>query len=278
MSRFVAKMPDTHLTSRYRSIRSSSIFLYGWSEEFDAAILLPEFADVAKRAGAEVHLVGFTPTDGELKYLRPKNFEKHLAARSLAKLAHISMLSLLDKSDKQSEVFCASLDQDQSSGKICTLILTQGGEEFRHSLINEFLRMMLNYITPLYGYTVDLPLSSAPGYFAHGLLSPSLNAETEAGAWQQAHSPLYGVMEHKRGRFRHVFRTNILSSAHVENRVEGKEFLTWAAEGGHGKLERWKERVWVWTVPEEQRIPCARALQRNGLLIAPDGFENELLG
>jgi hypothetical protein len=64
----------------------------------------------------------------------------------------------------------------------------------------------------------------------------------------------------------------------MTKRVGNKEFADWVTEPGHGVLEKWKDDVWVWFVPKEHRIRVAYILQFNGLLTAPAGFENELIG
>jgi hypothetical protein len=71
---------------------------------------------------------------------------------------------------------------------------------------------------------------------------------------------------------------SVAEPPHIRNRVGGIPFPEWVAEPGHGRLEQWKEDVWVWFVPREDRIRCANILQFNGLLTAPEGFENELIG
>jgi hypothetical protein len=269
---------EPHLSESYRSKRSSSFFVYGWRENVDARNLFADFWEITKKADVKIHSVGFASSETDLKYLTPRNFENRLADGTIGKLSHLSFLSFFDKSDKQSEVFALSFDQDKFGGQFSELMLTQSDESARHDLLRDFLQIVLKYVSPIYGYSVDLPLFYAPGYFAHGMLSRTLHAEKEAHAWQEAYSPQLARMDHTKGKFRHVFLMNVVSSSHLRNRIGGKSFEDWVTEPGHGRLEQWKEDVWVWFVPREDRIRCANILQFNGLLTAPAGFENELIG
>jgi hypothetical protein len=270
-------MTEPHLSDEYRSLPSSSLFLYGGETGFAAERLLETFAEFAVVVGANIHSTSFAVGDGELKSLTLANLRRRISEKKVQNLSQLGLHSFYDRSDLQSDVFAVGLS-DSSDNHYSELILTQGNESFRHKVLQNFLRAMLSHFSPAYGYSVDLAMYYAPGYFAHGMLSRSLRAEKEAHAWQEAYSPQLGRMDHMKGKFRHVFLMNVLSPSHLKNRIGGKSFEDWAAESGHGRLEQWKKDVWVWFVPREDRIRCAKILQFNGLLTAPEGFENELIG
>lgn len=270
-------MSEPHLSDGYRSLPSSSLFLYGRQTGLAAENFLETFADFAVVVGANIHSTSFAVGDGDLKSLTLANLRRRVSEKKVHTLSQLVLHSFYDRSDLQTDIFTIGFN-DSADSHYSELILTQGNESFRHDVLQKFLRAMLHHFSPAYGYSVDFSMYYAPGYFAHGMLSRSLRAEKEAQAWQQAYSPQLGRMDHTKGKFRHVFLMNVLSPPHLKNRIGGKVFEVWVSEPGHGRLERWKEDVWVWFVPREDRIRCAKILQFNGLLTAPDGFENELIG
>ena len=270
-------MGEPHLSDEYCSLPSSSLFLYGRHTGLAAEALLETFSEFAVLVGANIHSTSFVVGGGDLKSLTIANLRRRISEKKVRNLSRLVLHSFYDKTDLQTDIFAVGFN-DSPDSSYSELILTQGDESFRYNVLQTFLRSMLSHFSPTYGYTVDFSMYYAPGYFAHGMLSRSLRAEKEAYAWQEAYSPQLGRMDHTKGKLRHVFLMNVLSPSHLKNRIGEKSFEDWVVEPGHGRLEQWKEDVWVWFVPREDRIRCAKILQFNGLLTAPEGFENELIG
>lgn len=255
-----------------------SLVLYSWRERFPAETLLPLYERYFERAGMEPHIASVEGDDPkEIKTYSIGTVRKRIEEGKIRNLRILNVLHLADKKNRQSDNF--SIGYNVGHGDEDSYILTAiGGEEQRRTIALEFLRDMLSFISPSYGYSLELPLGNAPILFAHGMFARTEHADIETEAWQQAYSGIYGNKLHEHGKFRHVFAINVLSPPHLQNRIGGKLFQEWVKESNHGALEQWKDNVWVWFVPREDRIRVANILHFNGLMTAPDPFQNQLIG
>jgi hypothetical protein len=161
-------MTDPHLSAEYRSISSSSLFLYGQHVDLPAERMLEVFEKFAVEVGARIHSTSFAVGDGDLKSLKFANLKKRIADRQVKNLSQLVLHSFYDKSDLQSDVFAVGFNNSYG-GQYSELMLTQGDESFRHKKLQEFLRASLVHYSPMYGYSVDFSMYYAPSYFAHGM-------------------------------------------------------------------------------------------------------------
>lgn len=267
-------MKSTFETDAYKKIPSTSLFLYGFDEKLPAEILLPLFEKYFLDAGVTIH--GWSAFNHDLnikKSATHKNLLKCLESGVLRNLTTLYGHHLMDRKDKQSDLFSISYDFSYDTPN-CQIVTTQGSRDIRLARVKSFLLDMLNYITPTYGYSAELPLGYAPGYFALGMFAKSEFGDLEATAWQRA---MY-AKDFDRGKMRHVFALNVLSSSHLDNKIGHQRFADWASEPGHGTLEKLKEGIWLWTVPRDIRARCASLLEFNGLLTVPPSMGQELFG
>ena len=213
----------------------------------------------------------------DIKTYSFRTIRKRIESGVIRDLHLFSAYHLTDKKNKQSDDFSMGYSVSNSDEQ-AHILTALGSEEQRRTIALDFLLDMLAFISPSYGYSLELPLGNAPILFAHGMFARTPHANIETGAWQQAYSGIYGNKLHERGKFRHVFAINVVSAPHLANRIDGMLFEEWVAQPHHGKLEQLKDKVWVWFVPKEDRIRIANILHFNGLLTAPDPFQNQLIG
>jgi hypothetical protein len=265
-------------TNAYRDLQSTCLTLFGWNERFAAERLLSLFESYFSSSGVVPHYANFQIGETEeLKRLSFKNLKKRLLDGKLKDLSSLSLYHFTEKENKSSEDFYSSYDVRY--GNEIVQFLTAIGEEARRSrLLLMFLHDMLDLVTPEYGYSLDLPLGDNPSLFAVGAFSYRDDIQDEVHVWQQSSNSLFNGSAYKQGRMRHVFAINVLSRPHMEARIDGRTFGEWVAGPNRGSIEQWKDGVWVWQVQKELRIRIATILHFNGILTAPDGFQNRLIG
>jgi hypothetical protein len=267
-------------------LSSFSISLHGWDEKIDFGQLLPVFGKYFHVAGIEPNLSDFrTRESGRVQVLAYQTVLKRISSGQLRGLSELSLYHLADKADKQSHIFAISLGEslpdrqmDNRTDQNGFFINGVTSLETAKVLAFEFIQDILGYVSPVYGYSLQMPLSYDPAFFSAGMFAREERMRPEIDAWQEASHAAIGGTKHREGFFRHVFEFNILSSPHVLNKIDGQTFESWVGQHRLGKLENLNNKVWLWTVPKSERIRAAKALQRNGLLTAPKGFENELIG
>lgn len=214
----------------------------------------------------------------EMKSYTFGTIKKRLESGEYRGLSCLSLESLADKGDKRSENFAVTIKDGYGRQEASILNAVSRAEEEARQIALDFLRDILGHVSPCYGYSLEMPLGNYPLMYASGVFGSTERALDEASSWQEATRHYLKGFLFKQGKFRHVFEINVLSLGHMTNRIGDTPFAEWVAEPGHGRLEQWKEDVWVWFVPKEDRIRCANILQFNRLLTAPEGFENELIG
>jgi hypothetical protein len=262
----------------YRKLSSFSLTLHGWNERFPAEQLLPSIERYFSRAGVEPQegcVKGTVPP--ELKCYSMRTIRKRIAIGQISGLNNLSLHHFTDRKYKPSDDFYISYDTTYGD-ETCQFVNAVSPEAERYDIALAFLRDMLTYVTPSYGYSLDMPLGYDPALFAVGMFSYSDDIQDEVHAWQRSSSAALNGFAHKQGRLRHVFAINILSRPHMEARVDGKSFGEWVRGPNRGSIEEWKDGVWVWQVPKEHRIKIASILHFNGMLTAPDGFQSRLIG
>jgi hypothetical protein len=268
-----------------RNLPSFSLALYGWHEQFDYGILLPVFEKYFDNLSLKPNSCSVSRRGvDEVKAFSFKTVKNRIASGQLKDLATLSLDNLADKSDKQSHIVAMGVNEsfpDPYGTQIDQhAIFINAVSDLNHSkdLALTFLRDVVSYVTPVYGYSLELPLSHDPYFYSLGMFAREERMWAEASAWQNAsHAAIRGT-KHREGYFRHVFEINVLSPNHLKKQIDGVSFENWVEQSGHGQLEKLNEIVWLWTVPKPDRIRAAQALQRNGLLTAPEGFESELIG
>jgi hypothetical protein len=262
----------------YKKRPSFGIFIHGWDEQLQAEKLLGLIEKYFGLAGVEPQECSLEERAvDKLRHLTMRNTKQRLLTGVVSNLASLTAYHFADKKNKGSEIFYISCDQGYGDQTLKYIdAISDIGTQRQNALA--FLKDALDFVTPYYGYSLEMPLGSNPALFSIGMSPSTIRGQAETHAWQQAsHAQLDGT-KHREGFFRHVFEINVLSPPHLANKIGKTPFVEWVKEPGHGKLEQWKKDVWVWFLPREDRVRCAKILQFNGLLTAPEGFESVLIG
>lgn len=262
----------------YRQLSSFSLMLHGWGERFPAENTLPlieKYFAMANVEPQEGNVQGIAPP--EFKSYSIKTIRRRILDGSISGLDLIGAYHFVDRDYKPSHDYFISFDMTYGN-ELAQFVNAVSLEIERSAIALNFRRELLTFVTPCYGYSLEIQLGDDPALFATGTFAANDGMFEETNAWQQASHDMLGGCAHKQGRMRHVFSINILSRPHMEARIDGKSFGEWVRGPNRGTIEEWKSGVWVWRVPKEQRLRIASILHFNGMLTAPDGFQNILIG
>jgi hypothetical protein len=262
----------------YRLLSSFSLMLHGWPERFPAETMLPTVESYFATAK-------IVPQDGDVKGLSIPTLKcysfstirKRILEGKIRGLESLGAYHFVDRNFKSSHDYFISCEMTEGD-QLLQFVNAVSPEKDRYAFALQFLKDMLTFITPCYGYSLEMPLGHDPALFATGTFAITPDLMDETNNWQQVTHSMYGGNAHKQGRMRHVFAINILSRPHMEARIDGKIFGEWVRGPDRGTIEEWKSGVWVWQVPKEQRLRIASILHFNGILITPDGLQNRLIG
>jgi hypothetical protein len=262
----------------YHHLSSFSLMLHGWPERFPVENLLPvieQYFALANVVPQEGHVQGLAPP--ELKSYSMKTIRKRISEGTIHGLVSLGAYHFVDREYKSSHDYFIDCGMTYGN-ELVQFINAVSPEIDRRAIALNFLRDLLTFVTPCYGYSLEMPLGDDPALFAVGAFAATDDIEEETFSWQQSSNALFGGNAHKQGRMRHVFEINILSRPHMEAQIDGRTFGEWVRGPNRGTIEEWKSGVWVWQVPKEQRLRIAAILHFNGILTAPDGFQNRLIG
>jgi hypothetical protein len=262
----------------YRTLSSFSLMLHGWPERFPVERMLPlveRYFGLANVEPQEGTVQGIAPP--EHKSYSMRTIRKRIVNKEIHGLDSLSAYHFVDREYKPSHDYFISCDMTYND-ELAQFVNAVSPERVRYAMALNFLRDMVVFVTPCYGYSLEMPLGHDPALFATGHFAVTESLFEETYAWQHASDAMLGGHAHKQGRMRHVFAINILSRPHMEARIDGRTFGEWVRGPNRGTIEEWKSGVWVWQVPKEQRLRIASILHFNGLLTAPDGFQNRLIG
>jgi hypothetical protein len=262
----------------YRKLSSFSMVLHGWPERFPVENLLPLIERYFALANVE-------PQEGDVQGIAPPNHKgysmrtvrKRIASKVIHGLTSLSAYHFIDREYKPSHDYLVGCNMTYDD-ELAQFVNAVSPANERYALALNFLRDILEFVTPCYGYSLEMLLGEDPGLFSVGAFAATNEIEAETFAWQHASMAMLGGYAHKQGRMRHIFAINVLSRPHMEAPVDGKTFGEWVKGPNRGTIEQWKEGVWVWQVPKELRIRIAQILHFNGILTVPDGFQNRLIG
>jgi hypothetical protein len=254
-------------------VDSLTMALYGWDEELDAEAILPIAKEMFDSCGVEPNFgaVGLKDVDG-IKDLTYKTIIKRIKSCDYKGLRTLAILHLYSRGYYSSEDFRVSLDTSYGNDFTMFLYVTNRLTP-DYEPARRFVTNILSILTPKYGYSIEMPLRLAPGRCVPGYSSFVPGALAESDAWQAA----WREKRYVAGLFRHVFSLNILSPQHMAAKVGDQTFSEWIQGPKRGTVEKLAEKVWLWTVPRENRVRCAQILHFNGLLTAPDPFQNTIL-
>jgi hypothetical protein len=244
----------------YRTLSSFSLMLHGWGERFPVENILPlveRYFALANVEPQEGGVQGIAPP--EHKGYSMRTIRKRIASKEIHGLNSLGAYHFVDREYKPSHDYFISCKM-RYDNELARFVNAVSPEKDRYELALNFLRDMLEFVTPCYGYSLEMPLGHDPALFATGHFSVTDSGFEEAYAWQQASDAMLDGHAHKQGLMRHVFAINVLSRPHMEARMDGRTFGEWVRGQNRGTIEEWKSGVWIWQVPKADRLKIATML------------------
>ena len=181
------------------------------------------------RAGVEPHegsVKGIVPVSSKSYSMR--TIRKRIADGRIHGLNSFDAYHFVEREYKPSHDFFISYETTYGD-ETCQFVNAVSPEAERYNLALDFLRDMLAFVTPCYGYSLEMPLGHDPALFAIGAFAYSDEIQDEIHVWQQSVSCHVKGSAHKQGRMRHVFAINVLSRPHMEARIDGNPLVSGCA-------------------------------------------------
>ncbi|WP_143393164.1 hypothetical protein [Fimbriiglobus ruber] len=161
----------------------------------------------------------------------------------------------------------------------CAAITLSSGEVFMGLpatsgvRLDELLRQTYALARPFgswpYGIAYSRSSSMAPSMYAYGFIGGAAYMNVTRGERDRISCWRNELMErrsHLEGRLRDVYPANLLSAIHTNARVgEDRTLLN----AGWGEFTEIDDKVWLWTVPEEDISEVRAVLIQANLLICP---------
>jgi hypothetical protein len=143
----------------YKALPSFTLVLHGWNERLPFETLLPLIERYFARAGVEPQIgsvMGVSPH--QIKTYSMRTIRKRIQSQSISRLHTLSAYHLTNKEDKQSHDFGIGFDDsygDQDAYIVNAVNTASAGR----AMALDFLRDMLAFVSPNYGYSLELPLA-----------------------------------------------------------------------------------------------------------------------
>ncbi|MCL2225551.1 MAG: hypothetical protein FWB96_11350 [Defluviitaleaceae bacterium] len=142
-----------------------------------------------------------------------------------------------------------------------------------------YLQVLLNNCTAWTGYSYDLPCNNAYEYGNAFDIHYNTRYKEFGGNWGHATRGVYNHLGHSVGRatyeeavppgnkYRHIYKQNLLSKAHMEEKF-GKMLLPeWVEKNNYGIIEKIGMENWLWIIPEDKLYELQVIFYDKGLLI-----------
>jgi len=79
----------------------------------------------------------------------------------------------------------------------------------------------------------------------------------------------------KKNLYRHIYKQNILSNYHFEEKFDGLLLEEWIKSNNYGTIDKIGMENWLWIVPEDKLYEIQVILCKKGLLIGVDTIEDK---
>ncbi len=236
--------------------------VYGWHEDFDLAKhpgVLVRFVEDARITPNK--LTVYVPEEN--KERRRTLHKKHRLLDIVTPFTSYDWIALDEPIDGDFRNVRSHLNFNGKERRYSVAKLQTG---FSTSELVCHLRLLCEFVTPRYGFS-HLERGLAALAFPFGTSTTSLSREDSRRVHDLGHS-LRRTQEHLKGKLHDVYDLNVLSPAHLDQRIEGEPLRDWIEKGARGELLSVKEDVFAWIVPDEIRPVVRRTLFDEGALIA----------
>jgi hypothetical protein len=221
---------------------------------------------------------GLTPTRMSLsgEYYNSKNTVSFkYGLRALEKhnyegLTGLSMYALPPNHDIDmfDGIFIAEINFDKTYGDYIAFCFDNNIVPFDKSFFQELTVKINSFFKPLYGYIYQRKFSEGPNHYPFGVIGGSEviedTEEKKIGEWGR----VYSSKRYRTGLLRDIYPYNILTSAHLEQVINGETLEQWIKKNSsHGTLEKITDDHWLWSLTPEQIPAVQEALYPSGILL-----------
>ncbi len=124
------------------------------------------------------------------------------------------------------------------------------------------LKLLGTRIAPTYGFSSVFDGSTIALMYQGGGSTTGMSSEETRRASEVRHNR----KQHLAGLLHDVYELNVISPAHLQNKVGKSTLAEWIEEGDRGSLVCINPKLFAWSVPAAIRQPIRERLHRAGLL------------
>lgn len=261
-----------HMSSPIRRLHVTE-----WTEEFDLAAD-PQFVlkllDTARVAPTKMHFaVGFNKSQ-DLIWKRRTVFKKDTVLGRLGEFPQFDSCHFYKPSpgsnlDWNTEASFSWDSYDHLLGRNTPwmyrkrkLAIANRPCKLPVSHLIDCLKLLGTRIAPTYGFSSVFDGSSVAQYYQGGISNTDMSSEES----RRAHEIAHNRKQHLAGLLHDVYELNVLSPAHLQNKIGKGTLAEWIGEGDRGSLVSINPKLFAWSVPATIRQPIRERLHKVGLL------------
>jgi hypothetical protein len=232
--------------------------LYGWTGNFDIQDR-PEIPE-ALRTGLDANFnkfSAFTEEDGkERRRTLSRKLDLTSAIRQFPGARRLSLDEVVDGNFLNTRSHM-SIDQKR---KRYLVGVQQNWEQW----VLPHLRMIARYVTPLYGFSATGP---APDilFYASGCATTVMTYEKKMLADSLMRHFIHKE-RHLEGYMHDLYKFNLISSPHIERKIENYRLIDWIKSGDRGKIFDVSDCTFAWIAPDRVAPSVRRALVEAGII------------
>lgn len=173
------------------------------------------------------------------------------------------MYTLPDGDDGTDFIFMSSFDD---SYNLIEFMFDEDRYHFNTQNVLFLVSELIKFFDPKYAYVYQREFKLGPAYYNWGAI---MGIPREEGyryerwkitKWLDHYPERKG---YKTGDYRDIYPYNLISSAHLEQEIEGKKLAVWIkSDERNGELTKLSDDLWMWKV-DEANIPHVREAMRS---------------
>jgi hypothetical protein len=130
------------------------------------------------------------------------------------------------------------------------------------SRLVDCVKLLGSQIAPVYGFSSVFDGSTVASMYQGGFSTTGMTSDET----RRAHEIGHNGKKHLAGLLHDVYELNVLSPAHLQNKIGKLTLAAWIEEGDRGSLVCINPKLFAWSVPATIRQPIRERLHRAGLL------------
>ena len=239
-----------------------ALAFYGWNEDLGFLSIPVFFEQILAAVKIDPNKVSLYPKNSYRG--RSKRVSKNRSiVNIISDFGDFESISIEKISNNDFRTTQNSLNVDFRRKEI---FIENGAHLFDRIKINSVLSILLDKITPVYGFS-DIFEGICARFLPSGTGTSLMSREENIRSGDLSHSRLKSH-EHLKGKMHDVYALNFLSPLHLDWPVGDMTLGGWITAGGRGELSELKPNVFLWEVGEHNKAKLRRELFDQGCLIA----------